>query len=291
MAFPRRFFSMTAVLVALLLVCALCACTAPTGKRSEPAHQDDVGIESKAMVAYADSETLLFIDQETQTPYFPSIPTNMLYGMDGKTIPLSDLEPGNIVSVWGNNIMLESYPGQYPGIYRAQVTEKGAPEDADEYASIIAEVISAPDESKAPAASLDYATELANVSVVLQPGSFTWVVTNDGKDDTIAEDVAFSESDGTLLSGIADARILEAVDAEVVFEMKPTSVSISRTPLSTAVDGTMSIQLENPYEAVTSSLDADGMVSMRIEPAYLYVVEAHFTRGEVLYSFVTAKQE
>lgn len=55
---------------------------------------------------------------------------------------------GNIVQVTGNGIMLESYPGQYPGITKVEVIETGSPADAEQYADIVDTVFAAPDKAK-----------------------------------------------------------------------------------------------------------------------------------------------
>ena len=71
---------------------------------------------------------------------------------------------GNIVQVTGNGIMLESYPGQYPGISKVEVIEQGNPADAEQYADIVDTVFAAPDQSQVPSGNLDYKTADAQLS-------------------------------------------------------------------------------------------------------------------------------
>lgn len=286
-----RWPALFAAACALFALLALCACApAPEGAGGASAGDAaEEGVESTAMVIYADDKTALLADRDTGAVYFPTIPEGALFDAAGQSLALGDLRAGNVVAVVGNGIMLESYPGQYPGITRVQVLEEGDPADADEYADLVAEVIVEHDENEVPSGTLDYATDLAKVAVMLEPGSYTWVVRDGAAESTMAADAAFSEADGRLSSELADARIAEAVDAELRFPMAPASVSIKRTPVSTAVDGAMSIQLAAEYEAVPSTLASDGAARLRIEPGYLYVAEVRFSRGEVLYPFVTAK--
>lgn len=83
-------------------------------------------IVSTAMVAYANGDQVLFVDQETQTPYIPTEIDDATIIVDGQQTDEEALVAGNIVQVTGNGIMLESYPGQYPGITKVEVVETAA---------------------------------------------------------------------------------------------------------------------------------------------------------------------
>lgn len=289
----RRSIASCALALVALLALGACAPTqqpAPGSAAPQAEGEQRAAVESSALVIYADEDTVLLVDRDNGAVYFPTVPEDGLFDAEGNAISAADLQPGNVVWVQGNGIMLESYPGQYPGIFRMQVTETGSPADAEAYADVVAQVIVEPDENEVPTGSLAYTTSLASVSVVLQPGSYTWVVKADGEERTVAADAAFSDADGVLASELADARIAEAVDAELLFSMKPTSVKVSRTPLSTAVDGTMSIELATGYDDVPAALAPDGASTLRIEPGYLYVAQVQFQRGEALYPFIAAKQ-
>ena len=72
----------------------------------------DGQVVSTAMVAYANGNEVMFVDQETQTPYIPTNLDAATIIYDGQDIDEDDLIAGNIVQVTGNGIMLESYPGQ-----------------------------------------------------------------------------------------------------------------------------------------------------------------------------------
>lgn len=121
-------------------------------------------VESTAMVAYVNGDQVLFVDQETQTPYIPTNIDDAKIIYNGQEIDEDDLVAGNIVKVTGNGVMAESYPGQYPGIYQVEVVEQGSPADAEQYADIVDTVFAAPDQSQTPAGSLDYKTPDAQVS-------------------------------------------------------------------------------------------------------------------------------
>lgn len=286
-AVPCAFMLMAAL---ALGACAPMQHAASGSADAQVDEEQSTEIESRALVIYAGEGSVLLVDRDNGAIYVPTIPEDALFDAEGRAIDAADLQLGNVVSVQGNGIMLESYPGQYPGISRMQVVEVGSPADAEPYADVVAQVIAEPDENEVPTGTLAYTTSLASVSVVLQPGSYTWVVEADGEERTVAADAAFSDADGALSSELADARIAEAVDAELLFAMKPTSIDVSRTPLSTAVDGTMSIELATEYADVPATLAPDGTSTLRIEPGYLYVAQVQFQRGEVLYPFIAAKQ-
>ena len=72
----------------------------------------DEFVSTAMVVTFGDGE-VLFVDQETGTPYYPTLPEGT-----------PELTAGNIVRVSGNGIMLESYPAQYPGITDVEVIEE-----------------------------------------------------------------------------------------------------------------------------------------------------------------------
>ena len=144
--------SLTLLIVALaaasfMLVLPGCA----GGSNDSPGKPDAVGnrsadgaseatqgdVVSTAMVAYANGDQVLFVDQETQTPYIPTEIDDATIIVDGQQTDEEALVAGNIVQVTGNGIMLESYPGQYPGINKVEVIETGSPADAEQYADIV----------------------------------------------------------------------------------------------------------------------------------------------------------
>lgn len=263
--------------------CAVKGGTADEGDANSPNNTDDT--VSTALVAYANGDDVLFIDQETQTPYIPTNLDNATITFEGQEIDEDDLQAGNIVKVTGDNIMLESYPGQYPGITAVEVTEVGNPADAEQYADIVDTVFAAPDPAEVPVGSLDYKTAEAQVSVVLNPYSYEWSFDQaDGTPDLVAQDGDFKNVDGTLLDGVADARIPAATDAFVAFSVNPTAVEVERTPL---ISGKTAVDPAAEDEKVTCTVGADGTLALTIEPGYLYELSADFTQGEADYAFYT----
>lgn len=243
-------------------------------------------VVSTAMVAYANGDQVLFVDQETQTPYIPTEIDDATIIVDGQQTDEEALVAGNIVQVTGNGIMLESYPGQYPGITKVEVIETGSPADAEQYADIVGTVFAAPDQSQVPVGSLSYKTDQADTSVVLNPYEFDWQwQTEDGQTSTSQVDGSAADGNGTLNETIVDARIPNAIDAFIAFSVNPTSLEIERQPL---VKGeTAKTDPRSDGEDVPCTLGDDGTAALRIEPNYLYEAKATFPQGEAEYAFYT----
>lgn len=251
---------------------------------TDAAAQGDV--VSTAMVAYANGDEVLFVDQETQTPYIPTELDDATIIVDGQQADENALVAGNIVQVTGNGIMLESYPGQYPGISKVEVIEQGSPADAEQYADIVDSVFAAPDQSQVPAGNLNYKTDLADTSVILNPYEFDWRwTTDDGQTSTSQVDGSAADGNGYLIETIADARISAATDAFIALSVNPTALEIERQPL--AKDAAPRIDPQMDSEDVPYTLGDDGTAALRIEPNYFYEVKATFPQGEAEYAFYT----
>lgn len=103
-----------------------------------------------------------------------------------------ELTTGDLVEIYGDGVMLESYPGQYPGVSRIVVTKQGSEEDAKQYESLVDEVYQRPDPSEPPYSNLEYRTKEALVSAVADRGSYTWRYTDEhGEEKETAVDGAF----------------------------------------------------------------------------------------------------
>ena len=244
----------------------------------------DGQVVSTAMVAYANGNEVMFVDQETQTPYIPTNLDAATIIYDGQDIDEDDLIAGNIVQVTGNGIMLESYPGQYPGITKVEVVEQGNPADAEQYADIVDTVFAAPDQSQVPVGNLEYKTTDAQVAVMLNPVAYEWEwVQQDGTTDEAEVSAEAFNADGTLAETVA--RSPGAAEAFAAFSVNPTAIEIERRPLATtdapAVDPT------GQDENVACTLGEDGAAAFSMEPGFLYELKATFPQGEAEYAFYT----
>lgn len=213
---------------------------------------------STAMVVTFDDGEVLFVDQDTGTPYYPTLPEGA-----------PELTAGNIVRVTGNGIMLVSYPGQYPGISKVEVVEEGSPADAEKYDELVAQIWQPKDPSEPPLASLEYTTELAATSVMLETYGYTWSYEENGSEQTVTADAPHPtqlEADE-----LPDARVDGPTEVTVSFDVEMTELVVSRWS-----EDALDVEGE-PVEA------EDG--TFIVEPGYRYAFFATFDAGGATYVF------
>lgn len=281
-----------AAMAALMATGILAGCAADASQEAAPAQEqgramsqqalpeEEVGDVSQAMVVMAGDQPL-FVNTATEAPYYPTIPDGALTDADGNAIAPSQLEVGNIVEVTGNGIMLESYPGQYPGITAVRVLEKGLPTDAAKYNDLVEQLSAQSDSSAVPFASIGYRTDLADTSLLLEPAAYTWQ--SEGAQAETKELDILSAS-GQPSESLNDARISDTVDAAVLFDMVPTGVAVTRMPLVATSNG-HAVDSSVQEEAVQVSLNGPE-AHFSMAPDSLYVVTATYDAGQVVYAFV-----
>lgn len=281
-------------LACLGAVAGIAGCAANSTRRTEGSgtepQEGQREFESTAMVLRLGDDSLLFVDQDTETPFVPTaIGDAEIAGIDGAAIAPEDLEPGNVVRITGNGIMLESYPGQYPGITRVEVIDEGAPEDAAIYDELIAQLWSEPDPSQPASASLDYTTDLAAVSLMPLTNGFTWSFKEDGQMRTVVADVPHP----TQISrdDIPDARIDDAIEAALALDRPARSVSVTRwreDAIAAAAE-----KAGSPSDIDADALSGeqvevalvDSTATLTIEPGWRYCAKVTFDEGTVSYVF------
>lgn len=279
-------------LACLGAVVGIAGCVANGTRHTEGSDTKRQEFEGTAMVLRLGDDSLLFVDRDTETPFVPTaIDDAEIIGIDGATAAPEDLEPGNIVRITGNGIMLESYPGQYPGITRVEVIDEGTPEDAEAYDELVAQLWSEPDPSQPASASLDYTTDLATVSLLPLTNDFTWSFKEDGQMQTVVADVPHP----TQISrdDIPDARIDGAIEAALTLDRPARSVSVTRwseDDIAAAAEKAGSSSDIDADELSGEQVEAtlvDSTATLTIEPGWRYCVKATFDEGTVNYVFTT----
>ena len=259
------------VLLASMCALALVACGQegrPTSAmRSETEDAADSTAEEAGMgefvstamvVTFGDGE-VLFVDQETGAPYYP---TNM-------PADAPELAAGNIVRVTGNGIMLESYPAQYPGITDVEVVEEGAPADAEKYDELVAQIWQPKDPAEPPYASVEYTTDLASVSLMPVTCGYTWTYNQDGSEQTVTVDAPHPTQLET--ADLPDARVDSPTEVTVSFDVKMRELVVSRWS-----EGALDVEGE-PVEVESGTFI--------VEPGYRYAFFATFHAGHATYAF------
>ena len=226
------------------------------GAEGEGAEMDE--FVSTAMVVTLGNGELLFVDQDTETPYYPTLPENA-----------PELAAGNVVRVSGNGIMLESYPAQYPGITSVEVVEEGTPADAEKYDELAAQLWQPKDPAEPPYASVEYTTDLAAVSLMPTSCGYIWTYEQDGEEQTVAVDT-LAPTDYAA-DELADASLKEPAQVTVSFDVDATGIEVTRWS-------------EDALDAEGEKVEVEGL-SFTAEPGYRYAILATFDAGKVTYAF------
>ncbi|MBM6777058.1 hypothetical protein H7U34_07200 [Collinsella tanakaei] len=277
----------TASLAASLALTAGCSAQAslPTeGSTSIDRGSDNVAqsFTSTALAVVLDNGSVLFIDRDTESPYYPGLDTARIVDADGNETSADALTSGNVVRVTGNGIMLESYPGQYPGITDVEIVDEGAPENLEPYADMISELNVERDPAEPAQATVEYRTEQALVSLMPQTNGYTWSYEENGEGVTVTADVA--DPVQAKADDLIDAQVDGPTDATVSFDVPASDLRVTRwseADIAGATDPN-SINLPGEDVQVTAS---DGAYVFTIEPGYRYFFEATFDAGTVGYLF------
>ena len=85
-----------------------------------------------------------------------------LYDEAGGEITEQDLNSGDVVNIYGNGIMVESYPAQYHGITKIERTEQANQTYIQEYGHYLDELFIEKDPSRLPYLNVCYSDELVS---------------------------------------------------------------------------------------------------------------------------------
>lgn len=239
-------------------------------------------IESRAMYVPIAQDAYVFVDQDTDMVFTITFPEE-IYNIEGNKITKEELEKGNIVKLYGNGIMLESYPGQYPGISRIEVIEEGSPSDADRYQDIVDQIYQEPDPAEPPTMNVEYTTEMAAATVMINRGGYEWIyVDKDGLSNAVAADSIHVLNWGEEL---ADIKIKEPIDVILSFSQTPVQVEAVR--YDSALMGTDNIPEGEKVEVE----ETDGVFGVsQIESGYVYEITGIWENGRATYGFLTLEQ-
>lgn len=205
-----------------------------------------------------------------------------IYDIDGNKITRDQLVRGNVVKIYGNGIMLESYPGQYPGITKMEVTNQGDPSDADKYQYLVDEIYTEPDPAEPPTMNLGYSTDLASVVVIVNRGGYEWVYTDDDYLSNAVVADAAHVLQWKVGEELVDVKIAEPLDITLYFSKMPEEVEAVR--YDSALLGAEDIT-EGEKVSVTKK---DGeFVLTDVTAGYVYDVTGIWENGRANYGFIT----
>ena len=94
----------------------------------------------------------VFVDMDTEELFSCSVPKNGIYNKNGTLIAGDVLEEGDMVRIYGDNVLSESTPPEYKGVTKMQRTGRATLEEAEVYRKIVTEASAV---WEAPAESAD----------------------------------------------------------------------------------------------------------------------------------------
>lgn len=118
--------------------CCLTAIVIAAGSMLVGCQESSSAKPIEAMYIPAGEDGHLMVGEGTGNVFTVTMPDN-IQDKNGKKISEEDLNRGDIVAIYGDEIMLESYPGQYPGVTKIKVVKEGKASDADQYQDILDE--------------------------------------------------------------------------------------------------------------------------------------------------------
>lgn len=180
----------------------------------------------EAMYIPAGEDGHLMIGEGTGNVFTITMPEN-IQDKDGKKISAKDLKRGDIVAIYGDGIMLESYPGQYPGVSKIKVVKKGKASDADPYQQILDEFWSEKDPAELPYLNVGYQSSYGKISAEALRVGYSWSYA----DKKGIEQNEITDSPAvTSWAELPVMNIDETTDMELHFDAEPERVTVTAFP-------------------------------------------------------------
>ena len=147
--------------------------------------------------------------------------------------------------------------------------EEGTPADAEKYDELVAQIWQPKDPTEPPYASIEYATELATVSLVPASNGYTWSFEENGEGQTIVADVPHPTQ--LAVDNLPDARVDGPTEVTASFDVEATGLTVTRWS-------------EDALDAEGEQVAVEGL-SFTVEPGYRYALNATFEQGEAAFVF------
>ena len=234
------------------------------------------GCQIEAMYIPAGEDGHLMIGEGTGNIFTITMPEN-IQDKNGKKISEKDLKRGDIVAIYGDGIMLESYPGQYPGVSKIKVVKKGKASDADQYQEILDEFWPEKDPAELPYLSVRYRSSYGEVSAAALRGGYSWSYAD--KDGVEQNENADSPA-VTRWTELPVMNINETADMELDFDIKPEKVTVTAFPAE--LSGT-----DAPDAGVEAEIEKkDGMYILKdTQKDMIYLVRGEWGNGWAEFGF------
>ena len=192
---------------------------------------DEVSAAQHCILLAGKNGTWLLADRDNGTVFTTSIP-NDLKDNDGKKITSEILKAGDYVDVYGDGIMLESYPGQYPGVSKMVVTGEGTADEVKQYQDVIDMVFAEPDTSTVPTVGVVYSSSLGQtMSLMSGPGNSTWTApSGDSETDSSEDNTVTACGSAVMQWENLEKMSMDAgkTDFTISCDLTPTKVTVRR---------------------------------------------------------------
>ena len=251
----------------------------------EPQEENQVQGEYALKAGYLENEdgNSIYVNLTEEYPFDGNIPEGELYDEDGEKITQEDLNSGDVLNIWGNGVIAESYPAQYNGITKMERTEQSNQEYIDQYGHYLEELFVEKDPSELPYLNVCYRDELADATVMIpDPLSYTWTYTDEsGESRTVTTDGAHVLH----TEPVEVKKISEPMTMELYFDEVPESVELL------VWDDTLLGQYQDSADqipegtAVEVTKNGKGNLEFNAQPGSVYLVQGQWEQGTAEYGF------
>lgn len=273
------------VLLVTLVILAAANMLRSQFSSEEPQEENQVQGEYalKAVYLVKEDGNSIFVNLTEEYPFDGNIPEGELYDEDGEKITQEDLNSGDVLNIWGNGVIAESYPAQYNGITKMERTEQSNQEYIDQYGHYLEELFVEKDPSELPYLNVCYRDELADAAVMIpDPLSYTWTYTDEsGESRTVTTDGAHVLH----TEPVEVKKISEPMTMELYFDEVPESVELlvwDDTLLGQYQDSADQIPEGTAVEVTKSG---KGNLEFNAQPGSVYLVQGQWDQGTVEYGF------
>ena len=247
----------------------------------------DSGYTMQAVYLKKEDGNNIFVELENDMPFTGKIPQEELYDENGEKITEQDLNNGDVLNIYGNGIMAQSYPGQYNGISKIERTEQENQEYIEEYSHFLDEFFVEKEPSQRPELNVSYTDDLAAVTVMIPEAfSYTWTYEENGESNTITTDAPhILQTNPTEVT-----KLSEPMKMELMFDVKPESVQIlswEDSLLGQYQDSTDQIPDGTPVEVQENE---EGNPEFTAQPGCVYLVQGQWENGTADYGFWTPSE-
>ena len=273
------------VLLVTLVILAAANMLRSQFSSEEPQEENQVQGEYALKAVYLEKEdgNSIFVNLTEEYPFDGNIPEGELYDEDGEKITQEDLNSGDVLNIWGNGVIAESYPAQYNGITKMERTEQSNQEYIDQYGHYLEELFVEKDPSELPYLNVCYRDELGDATVMIpDPLSYTWTYTDEsGESRTVTTDGAHVLH----TEPVEVKKISEPMTMELYFDEVPESVELlvwDDTLLGQYQDSADQIPEGTAVEVTKSG---KGNLEFNAQPGSVYLVQGQWDQGTVEYGF------